>query len=61
MILPVDKGNITAVLRSEDHHNKMLLILNDPDYRKLTTDLTARVETNGFSHKIVSHHTRMVR
>jgi hypothetical protein len=44
VILPADKGNATVVLSSTDYHNKIKVVLDDPVYRRLTTDPTNSFE-----------------
>jgi hypothetical protein len=44
VILPVNKGNVTVVMLDQDYWNEMWWILNDPVYRKSTTDPTSKIE-----------------
>jgi hypothetical protein len=39
-ILPADKGNATVILNTADYKQKIISILEDPAYRRLTRDPT---------------------
>ncbi|XP_046401606.1 uncharacterized protein LOC124167667 [Ischnura elegans] len=39
-VLPADKGNATVLLNTDDYHRKVLDILQDPAYRRLSRDPT---------------------
>ncbi|XP_054706778.1 uncharacterized protein LOC129216588 [Uloborus diversus] len=48
VILAADEGNVTAVLNTEDYHDKIQELLDPDIYRSLTKDPTAKIlrETN---------------
>jgi len=44
-ILPADKGNATVILSTMDYKQKILILLEDSAYRRLTKDPTERKTT----------------
>jgi len=44
MILPANKGNATVILSSMDYKSKVRSLLNNPVYRRLTSDPTSKIE-----------------
>jgi hypothetical protein len=43
-ILPADKGNATVILNTVDYKQKIISLLEDPSYRRLTRDPTDSTE-----------------
>jgi hypothetical protein len=43
-ILPADKGNATVILSSTDYKSKVRYLLDDPVYKRLTSDPTSKIE-----------------
>jgi hypothetical protein len=39
-VLPADKGNATVILNTSDYTEKVLVLLDDPAYKKLAKDPT---------------------
>ncbi|GJQ65183.1 hypothetical protein Trydic_g7324 [Trypoxylus dichotomus] len=44
VILPADKRNVTVVMNTSNYEIKMESLLTDPSYKKITNDVTTRLE-----------------
>ena len=45
IILPADKGNVTVVLNTVDYESKIRNLLDNPNYKKLTSNPTNKIDT----------------
>ncbi|XP_046407443.1 uncharacterized protein LOC124172079 [Ischnura elegans] len=46
LILPADKGNATVIISEEDYRKKVCGLLDDPTYKELNSDPTAKIQRN---------------
>ncbi|XP_046409073.1 uncharacterized protein LOC124173954 [Ischnura elegans] len=46
LILPADKGNATVIISKEDYRKKVCGLLDDPTYKELNSDPTAKIQRN---------------